>query len=117
MRSLLTPELEIDPAGVAELANAQYLRTRAYWRGQTSTPKPDDATLLRQAGSWARATAEAAQGLALERARRAALTEAERRAEDLTAYRARVANPLTCPDSLFRARIDAQLAELNRSAA
>ncbi len=129
-RSLLTPRLEIDQEAVAALANEQYLAWRASWQKRSPECRPSDKDLLRQAGAWARATAEAAQSLAVERDRRARLTEAQREIEDLLDWRARISNPLTCPDSLFQAcgservnaelaRVDARLAALaaDRSAA
>lgn len=117
MRSLLTPRLQIDEAAVAELANEQYLSWRAYWQKRTPECRPSDKDLLRQAGAWARATAEAALALAVERDRRARLTPAEREIEDLLAYRAKITDPLACPDSLFQAassqRVDAELARID----
>ncbi|MFG1454613.1 hypothetical protein V5F44_20525 [Xanthobacter sp. V2C-8] len=121
--ALITSDLEID-AAVAALANRQYLSSRAFWLRQTAARRPADIDLLRQARKYAQARAEADLSLAVERARRARLTDAQRRREDMLSYRERVANPLTCPDDLFGvgggdrvtaelARIDAQLASLD----
>ncbi|MFG1417210.1 hypothetical protein V5F38_05275 [Xanthobacter sp. V0B-10] len=117
-RQLITADLEIDAAAVAALANRQYLSSRAFWAKRPAARRPADIHLIRQARAYAQARAEADLGLAVERTRRARLSDVQRRREDLLAYRARVASPLTCPDSILFARggaacVTAELARID----